>query len=196
MAKKKEGAAFIAEATLPTRFGNFRIHAFRETNGKEHVALVAGKPRKTGIVPVRIHSKCLTGDTLCSLRCDCRAQLEASLHYLNKHGGILIYLDQEGRGIGLANKINAYALQEQGLDTMDANLALGFPADLRTYKVAAGILRHFGITRIRLLTNNPQKLDGLEGNGIKIVERIALNTEPTRYNKRYLETKKKRMGHL
>lgn len=187
---------FVAKAKLPTCFGVFDIYAFRDpTDSKEHVALVYGKLEKDKIVNVRIHSKCLTGDCFCSLRCDCRAQLEASLGFIKQHGGVLIYLDQEGRGIGLANKIKAYALQERGYDTLDANLALGFPADMRKYNVAANILKHLKITKIRLLTNNPQKLDGLE-NTIKVVARIPIYTKPTRFNKKYIETKKKRMGHL
>jgi len=147
-------------------------------------------------VNVRIHSKCLTGDTFCSLRCDCRAQLEASLELIGKEGGILIYLDQEGRGIGLSNKIKAYALQEHGRDTVDANIELGFDADLRDYGVARSILNFLRIKKIKLITNNPNKMKELEGDGIEIIERIPLNTEPNKFNKHYLETKKKKMGHL
>lgn len=184
---------FAAKAKLPTCFGTFTIYAFRSKD-REYVALVSG--RINGITNVRIHSKCLTGDTFCSLRCDCRAQLEESMRHIGRTGGVLIYLDQEGRGIGLANKIKAYALQEDGYDTVDANLKLGFPADLREYDVAVEILKHLKVKRIRLLTNNPKKLEGLEGNGIAVIERIPLYTRPTQYNRGYLETKKRRMGHL
>ncbi len=191
---------FIAKAKLPTCFGKFEIYAFKSNDGKEHVALVNGN--LDGLaggeksVPVRIHSKCLTGDTFCSLRCDCRAQLEASLRMISEQGGILIYLDQEGRGIGLSNKIRAYALQENGADTVEANEQLGFAADMRTYMIAGEILKYFKVSRIRLITNNPNKLKGLNGDGITVIERIPLNTKPTEFNKKYLETKKNKMGHL
>ena len=183
---------FVAKAILPTRFGEFGICAFKEGEN-EHIVLIKGE-LKQGIL-VRVHSKCFTGDTLGSLRCDCRKQLEKSLELIAKEGGMLIYLDQEGRGIGLANKIRAYSLQDSGLDTVDANKELGFHNDPRDYSSAAKILAHFSIKRIRLLTNNPKKTSGLEGNGIKI-ERIPLLTEPNKYNKRYMETKKRRMNHL
>jgi GTP cyclohydrolase II len=189
----KQTVEFIAKANLPTCFGAFEVYAFKSSDGKEHVALMSGESEE---VNVRIHSKCLTGDTFCSLRCDCRAQLEASLELIGKEGGVLIYLDQEGRGIGLANKIKAYALQEHGRDTVDANKELGFDADLRDYSVAAGILTFLRIKKIKLITNNPQKMKGLEGDGIEIIERIPLNTAPNKFNKHYLETKKKKMGHL
>jgi len=188
---------FIAKAKLPTCFGEFEIYAFKSNDGKEHVALVhGGIDLANGIVPVRIHSKCLTGDTFCSLRCDCRAQFEASLKIISEQGGILIYLDQEGRGIGLSNKIKAYALQENGADTVEANEQLGFAPDMREYKIAGEILKFFKISRIKLITNNPNKLKGLDGDGIKVIERIPLNTTPTKFNEKYLETKKNKMGHL
>jgi GTP cyclohydrolase II len=191
--KKSAGIEFVAKANLPTCFGVFTIYAFRDSiDQKEHIALVSGKLGR--IVNARIHSKCLTGDGFCSLRCDCRAQLETALRYIGKFGGVLIYLDQEGRGIGLANKIKAYALQEQGYDTLDANLQLGFPADMRRYDAAAGILNYLKIKRIRLLTNNPKKLAGLEQ--VEVVERVPIYTTPTAFNRSYIETKKKRMGHL
>ncbi len=185
---------FVAKALLPTRFGRFKVYAFKDNKEKEHLALVKGSYKQP--VLVRIHSKCLTGDTFFSLRCDCRAQLEASLHMISKKGGVLIYLDQEGRGIGLANKIKAYALQENGKDTVEANIALGFAPDLRDYNIAAEILKFLKIKRIKLITNNPLKIDSLNGHGIKITERIPLKIKANRFNKKYLETKKKRMGHL
>jgi GTP cyclohydrolase II len=209
----------IASASLPTRHGKFKAYAFSEEhknvkfcahcnenaterselqcNDKEHIALVRCDHPVHGGLPVRIHSRCLTGDTLTSLRCDCRDQLEAAMQYLeDKKCGILIYLDQEGRGIGLVNKIKAYALQEEGMDTVEANVHLGFGEDLRDYGIAAEILKYFGIKEIRLLTNNPKKISDLEAHGIKIVERIPLITEPNEYNKKYLETKRKRMKHM
>lgn len=187
---------FIAKARLPTCFGKFDIYSFRDGNGKEHVALVRGKIRRDKTALVRIHSKCLTGDTLCSLRCDCRKQLEISMKIINKTGGVLLYLDQEGRGIGLSNKIRAYELQDKGADTVEANEMLGLPIDMRNYRVAAEMLGYLGIKSIALITNNPKKLTGLEGDGIDIVERIALNTKPNKFNRKYLETKKRKMGHL
>lgn len=187
----------VAEAFLPTRFGKFRVHVFNDDNGGEHVALVRCPHGGHTGVPVRIHSKCLTGDTLTSRRCDCRDQLEAALRYIEKKKcGIFIYLDQEGRGIGLSNKIKAYALQDRGMDTVEANVHLGFGEDLRDYSVAAGILKHFGVKKITLLTNNPKKISDMKRHGIKVVKRIPLITKPNRYNREYLETKKKRMNHL
>lgn len=184
---------FIAEAFFPTRFGKFRIYSFRE-GSKEHLALAMGLDDKVPLV--RIHSKCLTGDTFCSLRCDCRQQLEAALNEIAKKGcGMLIYLDQEGRGIGLSNKIKAYALQDEGMDTVEANKKLGFKPDERHYQAVAEILKHFKIKKIALLTNNPQKIKELEDAGITVAERIPLITEPTEYNGDYLKTKKNKLGH-
>jgi GTP cyclohydrolase II len=183
----------VAKAYLPTRFGNFDIYVFR-VDGREHVALVSTKTAEEPLV--RIHSKCFTGDTLCSLRCDCREQLETSLSMISKKGGVLIYLDQEGRGIGLANKIKAYALQENGLDTVDANVELGFAPDLRDYAVAAEILNFFNIKKIKLITNNPHKSKSLEENGIEVTKLIKLKIKTNKFNKKYIETKKKKMGHL
>lgn len=186
-----------AEAFFPTEFGKFRIFAFVDDKGGEHLAIVRcdHKPHKS--IPVRVHSRCLTGDTLTSLRCDCRGQLEASLKYLErKKCGMLIYLDQEGRGIGLANKIKAYALQDRGMDTIEANVHLGFGEDLRDYSAAAAILRYFKVKDIALLTNNPRKIRDLEKHGIKVVERIPLVTKANRYNRSYLETKRKKMKHM
>jgi len=187
----------VAEAVLPTRYGRFRIHAFKGKDGGEHIALVRCPHGRHGLVPVRIHSKCLTGDTLTSRRCDCRDQLEAALRYLeNKKCGIFIYLDQEGRGIGLSNKIKAYALQDKGMDTVEANVHLGFGEDLRDYSVAAEILRYFGVKEVALLTNNPKKIEDVRRHGIKVVKRIPLITKPNRYNRDYIETKRKKMRHL
>ncbi|MEK6981882.1 MAG: GTP cyclohydrolase II [Candidatus Micrarchaeota archaeon] len=185
-----------ATSTLPTRSGEFIIKVFSDSSKKEHVVLVKGEIKSDQTINVRIHSKCFTGDTLTSLRCDCREQLEFSMEYIQKNCGILIYLDQEGRGIGLSNKIKAYALQDKGRDTVQANQDLGFGADLRDYNVAVQILSTLGIKQINILTNNPEKLSGLENHGIKIVKRIPINIEPNKYNKKYLETKKNKMGHL
>ena len=187
----------VAEAMLPTRHGRFRVHAFIDGEGREHVALTRCEHRHEGPLPVRVHSRCLTGDTLTSMRCDCRDQLEAAMRFLDKKKcGMLIYLDQEGRGIGLANKIKAYSLQDKGMDTVEANVHLGFGEDLRDYKVAADILGHFKVKEIALLTNNPKKIADLEMHGIKVLERIPLITRPNRYNRSYLETKRKKMNHM
>ena len=186
---------FVAKANLPTRFGVFDVHAFRDENRQEHIALVSGG-LSIEPVTVRIHSKCTTGDTFCSLRCDCRAQFEASMKMIATKGGVLIYLDQEGRGIGLSNKIKAYALQEQGKDTVEANVELGFAPDSRNYSTATEILKFFKIKKIKLITNNPGKLKGIDDDGIKVVERIPLSIKPNKFNRKYLKTKKEKMGHL
>lgn len=186
----------IAKALLPTQFGAFTVHAFVDGKGKEHLALVKCVHPKHTAVPVRVHSKCLTGDTLMSKRCDCRDQLEAAIKYIaKKKCGILIYLDQEGRGIGLANKISAYALQDQGMDTVEANIKLGFKDDMRDFSIAAKILEYFQIKEISLLTNNPNKIAVLEENGIKVVERIPLIMKTNKYNEKYIKTKKEKLGH-
>jgi len=185
------------EAFFPSRYGKFRIHAFRGGDGGEHLALVRCEHAPHGALPVRIHSRCLTGDALSSERCDCREQLEASMKYLEKKKcGLLIYLDQEGRGIGLANKIKAYALQDQGMDTIEANISLGFGEDMRDFTLAADILKYFGIKEVALLTNNPNKIAVLRREGIRVIKRIPLVIKPNRYSRKYLETKKKRMNHL
>ena len=186
----------VAKAKLPTRYGAFDVYAFYDDAGKEHLVLACGKWDEKSVVNVRVHSKCLTGDTFGSLRCDCRGQFEQALVYIAKHGGILLYLDQEGRGIGLANKIRAYALQDKGHDTVEANKKLGFEDDLRDYAIAAKIIESLGIRNVRVLTNNPKKLRGLEGNGLNVIERIPLIASPTTHNKSYMETKKKKMNHL
>ena len=185
----------IANSVLPTRFGEFVIHAFVDEDKKEHIVLV--KDKKGLVTPaVRLHSKCFTGDTLGSMKCDCRDQLEMAMRYISDKGGILIYLDQEGRGIGLANKIKAYSLQDAGFDTVEANYNLGFEDDLRDYKTAAEILKYFGAARIRIITNNPRKIKNLEGNGIEIAERIPLKTKSNKFNKGYMKTKKEKLKHL
>jgi GTP cyclohydrolase II len=187
-----------AEAALPTRFGTFKIAVF-EVDGSpgEVAALIRGRPDSKRPPLVRLHSECLTGDVLGSLRCDCGQQLEAALTMIARAGsGVLLYLPQEGRGIGLANKIRAYALQDQGLDTVDANLALGLPVDRRDYAAAADILVSLGLRQVRLLTNNPLKSAALEQHGIQIVERVPLTVPPNAVNRHYLRTKADRMGHL
>ena len=185
------------EADMPTAYGHFRIIPFRQkSNGLEHVALIKGTWEKDEPVLVRMHSSCATGDIFASQRCDCGEQLHKSMQLIEKEGkGAIVYLIQEGRGIGLMNKIAAYKLQEEGLDTVDANIHLGFDPDLRDYGVGAQILREIGVSKIRLLTNNPVKRVGLEGYGLEIVENVPLETIPTPYNERYLHTKKERMGH-
>jgi GTP cyclohydrolase II len=193
MSIRKDG-----EADFPTRFGRFRIISFVEDNKKTHIVLIKSNGRPDdGSAFVRIHSRCLTGDTFCSLRCDCREQLEQALELIRKKGtGILIYLDQEGRGIGLANKIKAYALQDQGMDTVEANEKLGFKEDERNYGVAAAILKMMGVQKVQLITNNPEKISEIEKHGIIVEGRMPLVIEPTEYNARYLKTKKEKMGHL
>ena len=186
-----------AEASLPTRFGNFRVVGYRDTLTQgEHAALVMGDLAGDTPVLVRVHSECLTGDSLHSLRCDCGFQRDLALQLIAQEGrGVLVYLRQEGRGIGLINKLKAYALQDQGLDTVEANLVLGFPPDLREYGVGAQILRDLGIRRMRLLTNNPRKVRALEGFGLEIVERLPLKGGDNPHNQRYLLTKRERLGH-
>lgn len=191
-------AAIVAQAELPSRFGRFRIVAFAPgASGKEQVALVRGDIRGAAGVPLRMHSECLTGDALGSLRCDCRAQLERSLEALGRLPvGVLLYLRQEGRGIGLINKVRAYALQDLGADTIEANHRLGFGADLRDYGDAAAMLRALGVRSVRLMTNNPDKLAGLRAHGVRVTERIPLVTPATPHNEAYLRTKQERAGHL
>jgi len=170
---------------------------FRQiSNGLEHVALIKGEWEKDAPVLVRVHSSCVTGDIFGSMRCECGDQLHKAMQLIEKEGtGVLVYMNQEGRGIGLMNKIRAYKLQEQGMDTVDANLHLGFNADERDYGVGAQILREIGVTKIRLMTNNPKKRIGLEAYGLSIVENVAIEIIPNQYNSYYMETKKNRMGH-
>jgi len=188
----------VAEAKLPTKFGEFTMIAYKSTvDPDEHVALVKGDLNNDKPVLVRMHSECLTGDVFGSLRCDCGAQMTQALERINEEGkGVFVYMRQEGRGIGLHNKVKAYALQDQGLDTVEANIALGFGADLRDYGIGAQILSDLGLHKIKLLTNNPKKVIGLESYGLKIVETVPLVTCPTEYNLDYLETKQKKMGHI
>ncbi|MBQ7472134.1 MAG: bifunctional 3,4-dihydroxy-2-butanone-4-phosphate synthase/GTP cyclohydrolase II [Prevotella sp.] len=185
------------EADMPTAYGHFRIIPFRQkSNGLEHIALIKGEWRADEPVLVRMHSSCATGDIFGSQRCDCGEQLHKSMQLIEKEGkGAIVYLIQEGRGIGLMNKIAAYKLQEQGDDTVDANIHLGFDPDLRDYGVGAQILRELGISKLRLLTNNPTKRVGLEGYGLEIVENVPIEITPNPFNMRYLQTKKERMGH-
>ena len=188
----------VAEATMPTTFGDFVIIGYRSlADGKRHVALVKGDLSDANDVTVRMHSECLTGDTFHSLRCDCGEQLDASFAIIEQEGrGVVVYLAQEGRGIGLLNKIKAYTLQEDGFDTVDANLQLGLPVDLRHYGVGAQILLDLGLSTIRLLTNNPKKIIGLEGYGLTVVEQIPITVTPNPHNAGYLRTKANRLGHV
>ena len=185
------------EADLPTEYGHFRLIPFRQkSNGLEHFALVKGEWKSEEPILVRVHSSCVTGDILGSKRCDCGEQLHSALRMIEKEGkGALVYLNQEGRGIGLMAKMAAYKLQEGGMDTVDANLHLGFQADERDYGVGASILRELKVNKMRLMTNNPIKRVGLEGYGLEIAEIVSIEVTPNEFNKRYLETKKKKMGH-
>ncbi len=185
------------EVDMPTAYGHFHLIPFRQkSNGLEHIALIKGDISDGNPVLVRVHSSCATGDIFGSCRCDCGEQLHSALRAIEKEGrGALIYLNQEGRGIGLMDKIRAYKLQEEGLDTVDANLHLGHKADERDYGVGAQILAHLGIKKMRLLTNNPCKLIGLEGHGLEITENVPIEMEPNAYNRFYMHTKKERMGH-
>jgi len=188
----------VASASLPTPYGIFRIAGFLDgLNGKEHTAIINGEVKDAVECPVRVHSECHTGDIFHSLRCDCGAQLDASLDYISRAGrGAVIYLRQEGRGIGLVNKIRAYALQDAGMDTVEANEHLGFPGDMRDYRVASRIISILQIRSVALLTNNPSKIDGLRSLGVSVDRRVPLITVPNPHNERYLNTKKVRMGHL
>lgn len=185
-------------ADMPTKYGHFKIYGYvNDVTGEHHVALVKGDLGDGENVLCRVHSECLTGDTFGSLRCDCGQQLRNAMTQVEQEGrGIILYMRQEGRGIGLINKLKAYVLQEQGLDTVDANIALGFAPDLREYWVGAQILRDLGVKSLRLLTNNPEKVYGLEGFGMEIRERVPIEVEPQQYDERYIRTKQKRMGHI
>jgi len=203
IASKNGVPQLVAQAELPTRYARFTIHGFEGKGlNEEAIALVRGKIRgpfksKKAVPLVRVHSQCLTGDVLTSLRCDCRAQLELSLKEIGKApAGILLYLPQEGRGIGLMNKLRAYELQDQGMDTVEANESLGFAADAREYDFPAQILKQLGATQIRLLSNNPEKVRQLEVAGVKVVERVACQPRISKISRAYLRTKKKKMGHL
>jgi 3,4-dihydroxy 2-butanone 4-phosphate synthase/GTP cyclohydrolase II len=185
------------EINLPTIYGEFRLRAYKQlNNGQEHLALIKGKWKKNEPVLTRVHSSCMTGDIFGSCRCDCGPQLHEAMRMIEKEGkGVIVYMNQEGRGIGLLNKLKAYKLQESGYDTVEANEKLGFKMDERDYGIGAQILRHIGVSKMRLLTNNPTKRAGLTGYGLQIVEIIPIRIKPNRYNRNYLLTKKNKMGH-
>jgi 3,4-dihydroxy 2-butanone 4-phosphate synthase/GTP cyclohydrolase II len=187
----------ISEAVIPTAFGEWQVKVFRSlVDGTEHIALIKGQIGKEPTI-VRVHSECFTGDVLGSMRCDCQEQLHAAMEYIEEKGcGVILYMRQEGRGIGLANKLKAYSLQDKGLDTVEANMALGFKPDLREYGAGAQILKELGLAKLRLITNNPRKIVGLEGYGLQVVERISLPTPVHRYNSKYLLAKKHKLSHL
>lgn len=189
---------FVAASRLPTRHGAFTIHAFEDPQtGQEHVALSMGQLDDGAPVLMRVHSECLTGDGFGSLRCDCGPQLEAALQKIAEAGrGVILYLRQEGRGIGLVNKVRAYALQDQGADTVEANEQLGFAPDLREYDMCEDMLRHLGIQRVLLMTNNPLKVAALQQHGIEVSDRVPLLTPRNPHNDQYLDTKQEKMGHL
>jgi GTP cyclohydrolase II len=196
--KKRNGVRIVARAKLPTRFGQFTILGVAGPNRTdEAVALVHGRLSGAAAPLVRVHSQCLTGDVLTSQRCDCRAQLELSLRKIGRAAaGVLLYLPQEGRGIGLMNKLKAYEWQDRGMDTVEANQKLGFAADSRDYQFSAAVLRKLGVRRVRLLSNNPDKVRQLEQAGIRVVERIPCQPKTSRLSKAYLRTKKDKLGHL
>jgi GTP cyclohydrolase II len=188
---------YVESARLPTPFGTFDLHGFEDIAGKEHVMLTLGDVASGEPVLVRIHSECLTGDALFSLRCDCGPQLEAAMERIGREGrGIILYLRQEGRGIGLINKIRAYKLQDKGADTVEANVHLGFDADLRDYTLCRTMLQHAGARRLLLMTNNPRKVDALREQGFEIVERIPHEMGANPHNEQYLRVKKGKLGHL
>ena len=189
--------SYITQSKLPTEYGDFTLCAFEEDNGKEHLALTFGDVEGQDTALCRVHSECLTGDALLSLRCDCGPQLQAALKMIAENkSGILLYLRQEGRGIGLVNKIRAYALQDQVHDTVEANESLGFAADLRNYQICSDMLKHFNISAVNLLTNNPKKVEALEEAGINVTSRMSLHVGENDSNKDYLETKRDKLGHL
>ncbi|MDO4226970.1 GTP cyclohydrolase II [Neisseria sp.] len=191
-----EPLKFIAACRLPTEWGVFTLHGFEEANGQEHVALTMGDITDGAPVLARIHSECLTGDALFSQKCDCGPQLQAAMQVVQQAGrGVIVYLRQEGRGIGLINKIRAYQLQDQGLDTVEANVALGLPVDARDFTLAKHIFEHLGVKEVKLLTNNPEKVQVLADAGIRVAERVPLQVGENLENERYLNTKAEKLGH-
>jgi len=187
----------VVRVDMPTKYGHFKLVAFREKHTQnEHLALIKGEWQKEDAVLVRVHSSCFTGDILGSLRCDCGEQLELAMQMVEKEGkGVVLYMNQEGRGIGLLNKLRAYKLQEEGMDTVEANLHLGFPMDKRDYGVGAQILRYLGVTNIKLISNNPRKRSGLSGYGLEIVDTVPVKVKPNPHNEKYLKTKRDKLGH-
>jgi 3,4-dihydroxy 2-butanone 4-phosphate synthase/GTP cyclohydrolase II len=187
----------VVDVHMPTEWGDFQLHAFKDkSNDMDHLALVKGTWEKDEAVLVRVHSSCLTGDIFGSCRCDCGSQLHSAMEQIEKEGkGVIVYMNQEGRGIGLVNKLKAYKLQEGGMDTMEANIELGFKADGRDYGIGAQILRELGVSKMRLMSNNPQKRTGLIGYGLEIIENVPLEIPSNVHNKEYLQTKRDKMGH-
>lgn len=198
MENKKLILTKVSEANFPNKFGDFKILGFENNlDDKCHLAIVKGDMENGENILVRLHSECLTGDVLGSKRCDCGEQLAKSMEIIEKEGqGVLVYLRQEGRGIGLANKLRAYALQDEGLNTIEANVKLGFPPDMRDYSIGSSIIKALNIKSIRLLTNNPLKIEGLTKEGIKVVDRVPVQIEANPFDKDYLEVKKEQMGHM